>query len=223
MAKGTSIAPSSFSEDAGLLDMSMEDVVGLFLDREKKRYRETKDDENQQEVIISAKVIPMGLLAILESTAHKLAVSRSLLTKCLSHQVASWFDNLPHLKELADTYYSAYDSAIRVGRPDLCSRFRNDTGYSLLRPSTDTPTTFRSIRWVQSKLSMVSTPLGISTSTLFSIGLCWSATQSTNEDYKTIIDNMIRQETRNLERYCGARFIRIRAFREEVAFYELES
>ena len=44
---GVSIRPSVFVSDYGLLDASMEDVVSLFIDKEKQRHKAAKDDENQ--------------------------------------------------------------------------------------------------------------------------------------------------------------------------------
>lgn len=50
--KNVSLHPSAFSDDLGLLDASMEEVVALFLEKEKRRHREAKEDENQMEVMV---------------------------------------------------------------------------------------------------------------------------------------------------------------------------
>ena len=45
-----SIRPGDTVDDSGLLDLSMEEVVSLFLDKERSRHKLAKEDENQAEI-----------------------------------------------------------------------------------------------------------------------------------------------------------------------------
>ncbi len=67
MPESVNLNPSSFAEDGGLLDLSMEEVVSLFLDKEKRRHKEAKEDENQQEVVIGTRVVPAGLVMSIDT------------------------------------------------------------------------------------------------------------------------------------------------------------
>jgi len=218
---GVNLNPSQFAEDGGLLDASMEEVVATFLDKEKRRHKDAKENENEQEVVVSAKVTPMGLLAVLDLASHNLGVSRSMLTKCLSHQVACWYDNLPNLGVLKDEFYGAYSKAVETGNPDLCDSLRNRT-YHYTSSLLDRATTFRTISWVLSKLSNLSLPLGLSPTLLFHIGLCWSVSRSSEESYRKTIDDFLRVEPSKLVKYIGGRSVRVKGFVDEVN-YRLKS
>jgi len=212
------ISPSSHVDDSGLLDMSMEEIVAHFLEREKRRYQEAKDDENQQEVIISAKVTPMGLIAVLDSAAHDFHISRSLLTRCLSHQVASWYNSIPDLDSLTGIFYEAHKLAVDNGYPDLCSGLRNNS-YQYTSILADMPTSFRSIAWVRNKLGSIATPLGLSATLLFHVGLCHSIASSDSGSYRGTIDKFLRREVDKLLAYTGERFLYVNGFVSRVNYH----
>ncbi len=218
MGKGILINPSSFAEDGGLLDLTMEEVVSLFHDREKRRHKDAKEDENQSEVVVSAKATPMGLMAVLNLASEDLGISRSMLTKCLSHQIACWYDSISVLGQLRESFYDAYGKAISAGHPELCDGLRN-SAYQYDHTLTDQSTTLRTIMWVFNKLSGLATPLGLSPTLLFHVGLCWSVSRSSNELYRGTIDKFLRAEPDKLVKYVGVRFIRVKSFVEEVEYH----
>ena len=206
--------PSSFAEDGGFLDMSVEDVVFTVLDREKRRHKEAKDDENQQEVKITARGCPMGLTSVLDSTSHDLGISRSMLTRCLSHQIAVWYDNIPDMNQLVELFYEAHRDALDHGYPDLCDRVRF-VRYSL--SSNDTHmTSFKTIAWAHSKLSNLSLPLGLPTGVLFVIGLCRSVSVNGSGYFKGTLETYIRGEVAKFTDFVGERLIDVRKFQETV-------
>ena len=221
MGKGILINPSSFAEDGGLLDLTMEDVVILFIEQEKRRHKDAKDDENQADVVVSAKATPMGLMAILNLASEELGISRSILTKCLSHQVACWYDSISVLGQLRESFYDAYGKAVSSGHPELCAGFRNSS-YQYDYALTDGATTLRTIMWVFNKLSRLATPLGLSPTLLFHVGLCWSVSRSSNKQYQGTINKFLRVEPDKLVRYVGERFIHVKGFVEQVE-YRLKS
>lgn len=167
-----SISPNSHIDDGGLLDLSMDEVVERFLEKEKRRYKEAKDDETQQEVAISVRRVPVGLTAVLEAASYRMGVSRSVLTRCLSHQIAAWYDSLASLHETITQFYDAYQKALDYGFPDLCKRLKL-TPYEPASSSEEF-TSFSSVSWVRGKLYGLSLPLGVPTYQLFVIGLCRS-------------------------------------------------
>jgi hypothetical protein len=223
MGKDIPIAPSSFAEDGGLLDIPMEDVVSMFADKEKRRYKEARESELEQEVVIGAKTTPMGLVATLDSASNQLGLSRAMLTRCLSHQISVWFDSLPNLGQLSELYYRAHNKAVSTGHPELCINLR-DGGYTYVNTLTRNPTTFRSISWLQNKLSKMVSPLGLPVSILFHTGLCWSLSTSKCDVYCLTVDGFLRPEVERFTRYVGARFIQVKSFSDLVDYYvELKS
>ena len=64
MAKVTGIGPASFAEDGGILDLSLTEVVSLFLDKEKHRHRDAREDENQQEDMVGCRAVPTAVVRL---------------------------------------------------------------------------------------------------------------------------------------------------------------
>jgi hypothetical protein len=215
---GKGVPLNQFSEDGGLLDTVMEDVVSMFSDKEKRRYKDARENELEQEVVVGAKTTPMGLVATLDSASNQLSLSRAMLTRCLSHQVSVWFDNLPNLGQLSELYYQAHNKAVSTGHPELCTNLK-DGGYSYVNTFTRNPTTFRSIAWLQNKLAKLSTPLGLPISILFHVGLCWSLSTSKCDVYCLTIDGFLKPEVERFTKYVGARFIQVKSFSDLVDYY----
>jgi len=194
----------------------MEDVVALFLEREKRRHKEAKDDENQAEVVIGCRQSPVGLYEVIDSMAHRLGITQSLLTRCLSHQVISWYDSIPGLQLLVTEYYDAHDKAIVIGKPELCSRLSN-SGYSFSKSSAS-PVYLKSITWVRSKLTSLSRPLSVPVGLLFLAGLCWSLSCSADESYR-VVGSAFKSEADGLASYVEERFILVRDFHKLVEYH----
>ena len=184
MAKGIPIAPSSFAEDGGLLDLSLAEVVLLFQDREKHRHKDAKEDENQQEVIVGCKSVPAGLMMSLDGNARRLGITRAMLTRCASHQIVVWLDSLTRIKEITGIYNIACDAAEEFGYPDLYEQISSPS-YEFANASPKA-VSFRTIQWVKNKLTSISQPFGIPVGSLFIVGLCYSITRAGIETRGTI-------------------------------------
>jgi len=183
MAKGVPLNPSSFSEDSSLLDLSPTDVVSLFLDKEKHRHRDARDDESQQEDVIGYRSAPTGLLMALDGNARRLGATRAMLTRCLSHQVVAWVDSLDRIGTVTKLYNIACDAAEEYGYPDLYDKMA--PSYTFVN-STPRQVTFRTIRWVKNKLYALSQPIGIPAGAIFIVGLCYSLTRAGSESNGTV-------------------------------------
>jgi len=177
------INPSNFSEDGGLLDLSLEEVVNLFQTKEKNRHRDAKDNENELEDMITCRTVPMGLMMALDGNARRLGITRSMLTRCASHQIVAWIDSLTRINEITGIYNIACDAAEEFGYPDL---YESMAASYMFSSSTYKSVSFRTIKWVKNKLYAVSPAIGVPVGSLFIVGLCYAATRSGNATRGTI-------------------------------------
>ncbi len=175
--------PSSFSDDGGLLDCSLAEVVALLQDKEKHRAKEAKDDENQQEDMVTSRIVPTGLLMALDGNARRIGVTRGMLTRCASYQIVSWLDSLSRIKEIVGLFSIAADAAEEFGYPDLYDHMAPTYSFA---SGTVHQVSFRTIRWVRNKLFALAQPLGVSAGSLFIVGLCYSLTRAGDETKGTI-------------------------------------
>ena len=207
-----SILPSSFASDGGYLDMTPEEVVAATLDIEKRRHKIAKDDEQQQECVISVRDTPTGLMPLLTILSHDLGISRSLLTRCLSHRVAVWFDSLPGIMDVATLFYTTYQEAVDSGFPDICDGSRN-CSYSF-NNSAGKPNTFRSIIWAREKMLNLSLPLGLGSGHLFTIGICDSLL--TSSIGKGMVEKYLRPEIESFSVYLKERVDDVQYFHQKL-------
>jgi len=173
--KTVPIRPDSFTDDYGLLDVSMEDVVSLFIDKEKQRHKLAKDDESQQVDLVGYRSVPAGLVMTLDGNARRIGITRALLTRCLSHQIVSWVDSIDRIKEITGLFNIACDAAEEFGYPDLYDKMSPSYEFANSSPKQ---VSFRTIQWVKNKLYAVAHPLGIPAGALFIIGLCFSLSRA---------------------------------------------
>ena len=209
---GVNLNPSQFAEDGGLLDLSLVEIVSLFLDKEKRRRKDAKDDESQQEDIVGCRSVPTGLLMALDGNARRLGITRAMLTKCLSHQIVVWLDNLPRIGVITELYNIACDAAEEYGYPDLYDKM--SPSYTFVS-SSPKQVSFRTIRWVKNKLYAVSRPIGIPAGAIFVAGLCYSLTRAGNES-KGTIRKYLSDEVQHFNRCVDERAIWVSGFHDLV-------
>lgn len=212
MADKVSLNPSDFAEDGGVLDLSLEEVVSLFIDKEKRRHKDAKDDENQKEDIFTFRGVPNGLMMALDGNARRLGVTRAMLTRCISHQVVAWYDSLPRIGEITGMFNIVCDAAEEYGYPDL---YDNMTlNYSFANSSLRN-VSFRTITWVKNKLFAVSTPLGVPAGALFIVGLCCSLTRA-GDTTRGTIRKFLRAEVDKLLDHIDERSVWVVGFNDVV-------
>lgn len=212
MAKGIPIAPSSFAEDGGLLDLSLTEVVSLFLDKEKRRHKDAKDDENQQEDMVGCRSVPTGLMMALDGNARRLGITRAMLTKCLSHQVVVWVDSLSRIGDIVEMYNVACDAAEEYGYPDLYNKM--SPSYEFVN-SSSRQVSLRTIRWVKNKLYVLSQPLGIPAGAVFVVGLCYCLTRAGSES-KGTVKKFLSDEIKHFNRCVDERSVWVCGFNDLV-------
>jgi hypothetical protein len=210
--KPVSLSPLNFSDDGGLLDLSLAEVVSLLQDKEKQRRKLAKDDDNQQEDIVGCKSVPTGLMMALDGNARRLDVSRAILTRCASHQIATWLDSLDRIREITGLYNIACDAAEEYGYPDLYEHMAPNYGFS---SSDSRPVSFRTIRWIKNKLYSISQPVGVPAGSLFIVGLCYSLTRAGNET-KGTIKKYLSSEVEKFVRHVDERAVWVVGFNDLV-------
>ena len=201
-----SIAPSDMNKDPDWANVSLEEVVQAHKMREQKR-SENMTPEGEASVRVHVRSAPNELVSSLDSVARMLGIRRSVLTKCLSHQVIDWYKRSLHTEELATLFEDVYFKIKVSGK------------YSPLRKQIDIPT-FRfvseeplnmhitTIAWVLGDLGDLGRPIGASATSLFLVGLARSLTLLEHQDWdKGNIDTYFYPEYRNMELCIVDRFI----------------
>lgn len=190
--KTASIRPSSFKTDSDLPDLStvsLESVVAQFKDTERKRSPNSEPSE-QQEVPWGIRSAPVELLSSLKIVSSELNVSRSVLTKCMSHQIVDWYVNALGLDYLRSEYESIYKKIKLQGYSTLRTQAENPAKFCYTIPTEKVETSLSTIGWVKSKLESISDVIGLSCTDLLFLGFMWSLTTLEHKDW----------DRRNIER-----------------------
>ena len=204
--------PESFPEGNDLLELPLESIVGLFLDKEKRRHKDAKEDENEQVDLVGYRSVPTGLLMALDGNARRLGVTRALLTRCVSHQIVSWVDSLDRIKDITDLYHIACDAAEEYGYPDLYESMAPNYSFASSSPKS---VSFRTIRWIKNKLYESSNPIGVPAGALFIVGLCYALT-GTGSSSKGTVDKYLSAEVDKLLRHIEERSVWVCGFNDLV-------
>lgn len=210
-----SINPSHHTDDIDVLNSSTERVIEFFLEREKRRKRDFPDDETQGEAIVSVKPVYSGLMPVLDYFAYSFKVSRSIITRCLSHYISAWLDSVEPLRGMVDSYQDAQLKALEHGTVDLSERIRSST-YRPIIPCSGS-TTFRTIGWLQSKVYDVSVPSGVPVQYLFCVGLMYALSATENARCRGIV-SYFQKEMYHFVVHAGHRAIDIRSAVEMVDY-----
>jgi hypothetical protein len=141
---GPSLRPTEFIHELpDISKYSLESVIAMFKDTEKKRNLKTEPDD-QTEVRWRVRSAPAELLSSLRIAASHLNVSQSVLTKCMSHQIADWYGNALGLTSLAADY------------DDIYNQIKFQT-YSTLRRQAENPAKFSFVGATDNAKTSVST------------------------------------------------------------------
>jgi len=204
--------PNSFAEDGGLLDLSLADIVSMFLDKEKRRPRDAKEDESQQEDKVTCRSVPTGLMLALDGNARRLGISRSMLTRCASHQIVVWLDSIDRIGEIVGMFNIACDAAEEYGYPDLYDSMAPAYQFGSSSPRS---VSFRTIQWVKSKLFLMAQPLGVPVGYLFVTGLCYSLTRA-GDRTRGISKKYLTAEVEKFTRHVDERAVWVVGFNDLV-------
>jgi hypothetical protein len=220
-APAVSIHPGSFtSELPDLSTLALEEVVARFKDVEKKRNPQTEPD-SEAEVFWAIRRAPVELVSSLRVVAAHLGVSRAVLTKCISRQVADWYTNSLGLTELETAYNDIYSKIKLKGYTTLRIQAENPAKFSFAQQPEDVYVSVSTIRWVLTKLGDVKEIVGVSGTDLLLAGFCWSLTTLENREWdKHNIDNMFELEAGNVSLIIKDRLVDVRALCAKYTFRE---
>jgi len=216
---GISIAPSEMGREANWADASLEEVFEAHQQQERRRSEEMTP-VGEAAARVHVRVAPNELASSLDTIARRLRTRRSVLTKCLSHQVIDWYKNSLNINGLTEEFDDIYHKIKVTGR------------YSPLRKQIDLPnfrfvseeiidTTVVSINWVMGDLADMGRPIGASAASLLWVGLARSMTMLEHRNWdKGNIERYFEPEARNMEICVADRFIDIDGLRKKYEMRE---
>lgn len=188
-----SLRPSDFVNPA-LADMSVGDVIRDIHVREAKRSRDTGEYE-ERDVLISFRSAPDGLIGALDGIARQTGMHKSVVTKCLSAHLMSWYQCLPQVGALVSAYNALSSAA--DGYPDIWRKMSSDS-YEFVCPrgigTRSDKAYMRTIAFVLGYLGNLSDPLGVPVTKLFLAGMCWSITTNTENWLSATVDKYLIPE-----------------------------
>lgn len=219
--RALSFCPASFSDDLPDLSlMSLEEVVSMFKDTERKRNQRTEPD-NEAEVRWLARATPIELVSSLRLVAGDLGVSVSVLTRCMSRQLADWYANRLDVANLSDSYTRIYRQIKRRSYTTLRIQAENPASFSYAHQPEQGRVSFSTIRWIVGVLSELHTVLGIKSIDLFMIGMVWSLTTLANKDIDASnIDRYFLPEVHSMEIMLKDRAVDIEALNRKYLIRE---
>lgn len=214
-----SLKPSlAVNDPPDLSTMSLESVVSRFKEEEKKHTAKF-EPENLAEVFWMVRSAPVELMSSLHIVSTKLGVSRSILTKCMSRQVADWYTNSLGIDELTRKYDAVYKKIKLASCRSLRTQAENPAKFSYVSGSESVDTSISSIRWIVAKMGELKRVLGVSSTELLLVGFCWSLTTLENRDWdKECIRTVFIPEARNMEFLVRDRLIDVDALRKKCAY-----
>jgi len=216
-----SIHPSTFTDDLpDLSKMSLEEVVLRFKDVEKKRNSRVEPD-GEQEVFWAIRHAPVELISSIKVASEHLGVSRAVLTKCMSRQVADWYSNSLGLGDLVSTYKEIYAKIKRRTYTVLRIQAENPSKFSFAQQPELISASVNTIRWVVAKLDDIHVVVGMNVTDLLLAGFCWSLTTLDNCDWDS--ENVIHSfqpEVDNIGDILKCRMIDVRGLYTKYQMFE---
>ena len=170
--KPVSLSPLQFA-DPSIHELTAGDIIRMYHNQEAKRKRDD-GEEGQRDVPLTFRSAPEGLLSALHSISATTGISKAIITRCLSHHILSWYQNMSQVAELERLHKIVYISA--DGYPDI-SRLLEHPSYEFYHVAADIPrTSVRTVSFVMGYLDGISVVLGAPVFKLLLSGLCWSIT-----------------------------------------------
>lgn len=195
-----SIKPTSFKKPV-LADMTAGDVIAANHVQEAKRLRD-EGDYKERDVMISFRSAPDGLIGTIDGISQQTGFHKSVVTKCLSLHLMSWYQSLPQVSALTDSYKKLQAQA--DGHPDIWRKMQSDS-YEFVCPrgvgANSNKAYMRTIAFVIGYLDDISDALGVPTSKLFLAGLCWSVSTNIDGWMNETVARYLRPESEKMTKH----------------------
>lgn len=208
-------------DDDNLAELSLESVVARFQEKESKRPAKYDSEASEAEAarVVFVQHSPVELLSSLRAVATSLGVSRSLLTKCLSHQLIDWYNTSLGMSRLEVEYQDIYSRIQKRCYTTLRIQAENPAAFafSSLEPLRR-PTSLTTIGWAWSRLSEIRDVTGVNATDLLLVGLVFCLTTSEGKQDDHTIRTCFLPERHSMEMLVRDRIIDVEALRKK---YEL--
>lgn len=201
--KPVSLSPVQFVEPS-IYEMTAGDVIRQYHIQEAKRKRD-EGEYKERDVMVSFRTAPDGIIGAVDNVARRSGMRKSVITKCLSLHLMSWYQSLPQVAVLVDTYQTLQDNA--DGYPDIWRKMESD-GYEFMCPRStagNNKSYMRTIAYILGYLGDISDPLGVPASKLFLVGLCWSLSTNTERWADATVRKYLLPEAERMIDYINER------------------
>lgn len=173
MGKPVSIHPSSFSDDGGLLDMSLEQAFQLYYHRRKEQHK----DDREKPVQVHCRQVIKGVVPVLKLLAHNNSdVSVAELTLCVSFKILAELQAIGVVGSVGKSYSSLLSEGVKGALFDDLSALESD--YNISRRDGKLQRLFPVFPEVYSALDKVADGCGTTLPKLYQVGLAIVFTKS---------------------------------------------
>ena len=197
------LKPSTFVKPV-LADLSAGEVIRANHTNEAKRSRD-QGEYAERDVMISFRSAPDGLIGAIDGIARDTGLHKSVVTKCLSLHLMSWYQSLPQVAGLTTAYGKL--RTLADGYPDAWRKMESDS-YEFVCPRStgrSEKAYMRTIAYVLGYLDDISDPLGVPSSKLFLAGLCWSISTNQENWLNITVKKYLVPERDKMVRHIGER------------------
>ena len=201
MTKNVSINPSSFSDDGGLLDMSLEGAFLLYY----RRRQEIRKEDKERPVHIHCRQVIKGTISVLKLLALRYDVSVAEITICTSFKVLAELQAIGVVGMVGKSYGSLLASGVKSALFDDLSAL--DSDYNISRRDGRVQKLFAVYPAVYSALEKVADGCGTTLPKLYQIGLAVAFTKSEQAgeggDMHKAVEEVFRPEMFDFLRYMA--------------------
>lgn len=184
-------------------EKSLEEIVANHKEAEFKR-RMNAEPPEQAVIFEHVRETPQCLLVSLGSVASRLRVNRSVLTRCLSHQVVSWYRDCLGLEMLCSQYADLFE---QVRQRVCCMSLRRQMqqkGKFNFHNTEPASTSVSSVAWVRTTLAVYGDLLGARWSELLLSGLAWSLTTLEHKEWdEENVETFFKPEVLSVEMFVS--------------------
>lgn len=170
--KSVSIQPSSFSDDGGLLDMSLEQSFLLYY----RRRQEQRKDDREKPVRVHCRQVIKGVVPVLKLLAHNYDVSAAEFTLCISFKILAELQAIGVVGAVGKSYSSLLSDGVKGALFDDLSAL--DSDYNISRRDGKLQKLFPVFPEVCSALEKVADGCGTTLPKLYQVGLAIVFTKS---------------------------------------------
>lgn len=170
--KIVSIQPSSFANDGGLPDMSLESAFLVYY----RRRQESHVEDREKSVRIHCRQVIKGIVPTLRLLSYRAGVSEGEFTLCISFKILAELQGIGVVGAVSKSYSSLLTSSVKDVLFDDLSAINSD--YNIIRRDGKVQKLFPVLPEVYSALEKVADGCGTALPKLYQVGLAIALTKS---------------------------------------------